>query len=150
MVFRYAIPEWYTTERPGEYREDEAIQSESVNADAEVHDNITLENITESMEKLLSDYNSKEQKTMDDLIEFHYMLERIHPFYRGNGQISRMLLFRECLHNKIIPILLTEDLVNAYQKGMENWDGSKGMITYTCLAAQDKVTGWMEEFEIQI
>ena len=36
------------------------------------------------------------------LAEFHVRYENIHPFQDGNGRTGRLILFRECLKNKIV------------------------------------------------
>ena len=37
---------------------------------------------------------------------FHYEFEFIHPFQDGNGRVGRLILFKECLKNGIIPIII--------------------------------------------
>ena len=41
------------------------------------------EEVAGKMETLLSEYRLKESKTLEDLLEFHVMFERLHPFQDG-------------------------------------------------------------------
>ena len=38
------------------------------------------EEVSDKMKELLADYNSKEKKTFEDILDFHVKFERIHPF----------------------------------------------------------------------
>ena len=48
--------------------------------------------VKEKIKELLSWYNSLNNVTIDDIIEFHYRFECIHPFQDGNGRVGRMLI----------------------------------------------------------
>ena len=42
------------------------------------------ENVTTKMKELLAKYNAKKEKMLEDIIDFHYHFESIHPFQDGN------------------------------------------------------------------
>lgn len=89
--------------------------------------------------KLLLDwYNDKEIITFNDIVEFHYRFERIHPFQDGNGRVGRLVMFKECLKHNIVPFIIDEDLKLYYYRGLKEWNNEKGYLIDTCLAAQDK------------
>ena len=60
------------------------------------------------IDNLLSWYNSLKNITLEDIIEFHVRFEKIHPFQDGNGRVGRMIMFRECLYNDIMPFYIED------------------------------------------
>ena len=97
---------------------------------------------------LLKSYNSKKKKTLDDIIDFHKQFESIHPFQDGNGRTGRLIMFKECLANGIVPFIITDDLKYFYYRGLQNWPDIPGYLRDTCLAAQDKYAELLAYFEI--
>lgn len=70
-------------------------------------------NVLRDMKELLEWYKGIDKKSIEDIIEFHVRFEKIHPFQDGNGRIGRMIMFRECLSNDIIPFYI-EDRNNSF------------------------------------
>ena len=106
------------------------------------------ENVHTEISKLLKSYNSKKEKAIDDLLDFHYHFERIHPFQDGNGRVGRLILFKECLANNIVPFIITDDLKLFYYRGLREWLYVKDYLRDTCLSAQDNYKLIMEYFRI--
>lgn len=69
------------------------------------------EEVKIKMQELLKEYNKTKVKTLDEILDFHYKIERIHPFQDGNGRVGRLILFKECLRNNIVPFISDEYLV---------------------------------------
>ena len=62
------------------------------------------------IKKLLTEYNAKEEKTFEDILDFHVKFERIHPFQDGNGRVGRLIMFKECLKYNIVPFIIEDNL----------------------------------------
>ena len=101
------------------------------------------------MKKLLNEYNSKIKITFDDVVDFHYKFEAIHPFQDGNGRVGRLIMFKECLRNNIIPFIIDEEHKLFYYRGLKNYKEDKAYLIETCLSAQDKYTKLLNELEIK-
>ena len=107
------------------------------------------EEVAQKMKELLSEYNAKKEKTFDDLLDFHYKFECIHPFQDGNGRIGRLLLFKECLKYNIVPFIIDEELKLFYYRGLKEWMNERGYLRDTCLMAQDKFKLYLDYFKVQ-
>ena len=106
------------------------------------------ENVAAEMKALLKSYNGEKKKTFESILDFHYRFERIHPFQDGNGRVGRLILFKECLRNGIVPFIIDEELKMFYYRGLSEWPRERGFLTDTCLAAQDKFKEYLEYFKI--
>ena len=95
-------------------------------------------NVVKDMAKLMEWYNSLEKITIKQIIEFHYRFERIHPFQDGNGRVGRIIAFKECLKNNIIPFIILDKDKLFYYRGLKEYKNEKGFLVDTCLNAQDQ------------
>ena len=62
------------------------------------------EEVADKMKVLLTEYNGKEEKIFEDILDFHVKFERIHPFQDGSGRVGRLIMFKECLKYNIVPL----------------------------------------------
>ena len=106
--------------------------------------------VAKEMKALLDSYNSKKEKSLEDILSFHVAFERIHPFQDGNGRVGRLIMFGECLKHNIAPFIIDEEHKLFYYRGLKEWDSERGFITDTCLSAQDKFKILLQKFNIEI
>ncbi len=107
------------------------------------------EEVPRKIRELLHAYNAEKEKSFDDLLDFHYRFECIHPFQDGNGRIGRLLLFKECLRCNIVPFIIDEGMKLYYYRGLKEWKSERGYLRDTCLAAQDKFKVYLDYFRIK-
>lgn len=117
----------------------------------EVGGNITTkpEDVQKEIRSLLKEYNSSREKTLKEIIDFHYRFERIHPFQDGNGRVGRLIMFKECLRNGITPFIIEDDIKQFYYCGLQEWKTEPGYLMDTCLTAQDRFKVYMDNFGLE-
>lgn len=93
--------------------------------------------VKEQMVALLDSYNNKQDISINDIITFHHDFEVIHPFQDGNGRVGRLIMFKECLKNNIMPFIIEESHKLFYYRGLNEYKNEKGYLVDTCLSAQD-------------
>ena len=107
------------------------------------------EEVAVKMKELFAKYNAKENKTLEDVLEFHVAFEKIHPFQDGNGRVGRLIMFKECLKYNIVPFIIEDNLKLFYYRGLKEWNKEKGFLTDTCLTAQDRYKKYLDYFRIE-
>ena len=106
------------------------------------------EHVADEMKQLINQYNSIDNPTLDDILDFHYHFELIHPFQDGNGRIGRLLMFKQCLQSGIVPFIITDELKAFYYRGLREWPQLPGYLRDTCLSAQDDYRAMIQYFRV--
>ena len=124
------------------------IQDEVVNVD-DIVETAKPADVSGEMRNLLKRYNLSKQKTLKEIIQFHYEFEKIHPFQDGNGRVGRLIMFKECLRNGITPFIIEDDIKEFYYWGLKEWKNEQGYLMDTCLTAQDRFKVYMDYFGLE-
>lgn len=106
------------------------------------------ENVENEMNILNGRYNDLPKITFENIVEYHYRFEKIHPFQDGNGRVGRLIMFRECLQNNIVPFIIDERHKQFYYRGLSEFENIREYLLDTCLSAQDTYKEWMRYFSI--
>jgi Fic family protein len=104
------------------------------------------QDVENSMNELNEWYNSIDETVFENIIEYHYRFEKIHPFQDGNGRVGRLIMFRECLKNGIIPFIIDDGHKQFYYRGLKEFANVRGYLMDTCLSAQDTYKEWVKYF----
>ena len=107
---------------------------------------IAPDRVASEMNKLLISYLKKEYLDIDDIVEFHYKFEIIHPFQDGNGRVGRIIMFKECLKYDVMPFIIGHEHKLFYYRGLREFNSKKGYLMETCLSAQDKYEAMIAYF----
>lgn len=82
------------------------------------------EQVADEMGALMNWYLSQ-KADLSILAEFHAKYESIHPFQDGNGRTGRLILFRECLKNEMVPVVIEDSNRNEYLEGLKQYQEEK-------------------------
>lgn len=110
---------------------------------------ISPENIKVEMKKLLDWYNKIKKVNLEDIIEFHYKFECIHPFQDGNGRVGRLIMFKECLKNNIVPCYIDDRFKAQYYNGLNKYSEDKNFLIETCKFGQDLYKQLLDYFKVE-
>ena len=104
------------------------------------------ENVENEIEHMNEWYLNRKISTFETIVEYHYRFEKIHPFQDGNGRVGRLIMFRECLKNNVVPFIIDETHKQFYYRGLKEFERVQGYLIDTCLSAQDTYKQWVKYF----
>lgn len=117
-----------------------------------VIDTSSPKDVDSDMTILLDWYNSLSNVSLEDIIEFHVRFERIHPFGDGNGRVGRMIMFKECLKNNIMPFIILDKDKLFYMRGLKEYKNDEMFLIDTIKNEQDiyeKVCNELLDFNLE-
>ena len=68
--------------------------------------NVAPKDVHTDMRNLLNQYHQKESVTLQDIVDFHYHFEAIHPFQDGNGRVGGWLFSKNAWQTTYCLLLL--------------------------------------------
>ena len=95
------------------------------------------EDVEKDLDNLLRWYKKLSVVTIEDIIEFHVRFECIHPFGDGNGRVGRIIMFKECLKNNIMPFIVLDKDKSYYMRGLKEYKNDKMFLIDTIKNEQD-------------
>ena len=107
------------------------------------HETTAPKDVPIRMRQLIAEYNTKPQKSLEDILDLHYRFEKIHPFQDGNGRVGRLIMLKECLRCGIMPFIIGDDTKMFYFRWLEEWSHSRERLMALCKQGQEKMTEWV-------
>ena len=95
------------------------------------------ENVAQEM-CLLMDWYNDQDINISVLAEFHARYESIHPFQDGNGRTGRLILFRECLKNGVVPVVIEDANRDEYLEALKDYREGKSLNKLTNLFEKEQ------------
>ena len=99
-------------------------------------DSTLPEDVAAEMKALLADYNAAKEKTFEEILDFHYRFERIHPFQDGNGRTGRLLVNLELMKAGYPPIDIKFTDRKRYYDAFDTYYVKKDLSAMTKLFAE--------------
>lgn len=107
-------------------------------------------NVANDIQQLLTKYHEKKQITFEDIVEFHFQFEKIHPFQDGNGRVGRLIAFKECLKHQVIPFIIEDKKKFYYYRGLKEFLTNPNYLIDTCYDGQDTMKRLLEYFQVEL
>lgn len=125
----------------GEFKKDRNYVGDIMTADPS--------EVAGQIRKLLNDFDQTDM-TLYDIANFHMQYEKIHPFYDGNGRTGRLIMFKQCLQNGIVPFIVDDRDKMFYYMGLKEWqtENKSERLINVFLSAQDTMCANLDYFGI--
>ncbi|GAA8414553.1 Fic family protein [Helicobacter pylori] len=102
--------------------------------------------VESELTNLVKNYQRNLEVSLENIIDFHVAFEKIHPFSDGNGRVGRLVMFKECLKNNIMPFIIENEHKAFYYRGIKEYDNTKGYLKDTILQSQDNFNEMVSYF----
>ena len=114
------------------------------------HETCKPAEVVREMQSLHDWYNSQREVSIHTLAEYHWRFENIHPFQDGNGRVGRLILFRECLRNSIMPFFIDNNHKMFYYRGLSEFKHTPEYLIGTMQSSQDTYQAWIKYFNEEL
>ena len=104
--------------------------------------------IPAALSALITEYESKQNITLRDILDLHARFEAIHPFADGNGRVGRLILVKECLRHGIDPFIIDDKHRGEYNRGIGSWNKNPAALTAVAEQAQDRFRKQKETLDL--
>lgn len=104
--------------------------------------------VPSALSALITEYESKKEIQLKDILDFHARFEAIHPFEDGNGRVGRMLLVKECLRHGIDPFIIDDKHRGEYNRGIASWSSNPAALTAVAEQAQARFRNQKETLDL--
>ena len=109
----------------------------------------TYQNEEIKLKNLLKDYNNIQNKTLNDIVDFHQKFMELHVFVNGNGRLGRLIMFKECLKNNIVPFIIVDKYKDYYLHGLDTWQIEQSSLLAAILTTQEQYKKYLDQFNIE-
>lgn len=106
-----------------------------------MYETVRPQNVTQEMYSLM-DWYCDQVVNISVLAEFHARYESIHPFQDGNGRTGRLILFRECLKNGIVPVVIEDVNRNEYLEALKRYREERSLNLLISLFEKEQQFYW--------
>ncbi len=106
-----------------------------------MYETVRPQNVTQEMYSLM-DWYCDQVVNISVLAEFHARYESIHPFQDGNGRTGRLILFRECLKNGIVPVVIEDVNRNEYLEALKRYREERSLNLLISLFEKEQRFYW--------
>lgn len=96
------------------------------------------------LEPLIKEYEAKKKVDVEDILDFHCIFEKIHPFEDGNGRVGRLILLKECLRFGVVPFIYDDKHRGEYNRGIQEWETDPDQLIATTEHAQERLLNQMD------
>ena len=132
----------------GDYKKQENIAG-NIETTAPKDVPIAMSKLLDSFHHVSEEYQDRSDgEKLRGIIDFHVKFEKIHPFQDGNGRVGRLVMFKSCLENHIMPFVIEDKNRPYYLQGLINYQRNfdKIQLTETILQEQDIFTARYEKY----
>lgn len=98
---------------------------------------------SDGIKLMLSWYNSIHNVTFADILKLHVQMVKA----TGSGALARMISYKECLKENLIPFVIDSDYKAFYARGLDKYEKDSTFFSDVCLIMQENYIESIKEHE---